>query len=103
MVFGRAQVCRCAFALCQMAAAQVDPVLEEVFKKLGLNSVKHEQQLAIAGVLKGDVFVVLPTGFGKSACYQCLPLLYDKLYPRNEPSIVIVVTPLKAIMKDQVS
>ena len=29
--------------------------------------------------------------------------MYDKLFPSKEPSVVIVVTPLKAIMKDQVS
>ena len=77
--------------------------LQEAFEKLGFNSVKPEQQLAVAGIMKGDVFVILPTGFGKSACYQCLPLVYDKICPQEGASIVIVVTPLKAIMKDQVS
>ena len=47
--------------------------LQEAFEKLGFNSVKPEQQLAVAGIMKADVFVILPTGFGKSACYQCLP------------------------------
>ena len=55
------------------------------------------QLRVVGGILKRVVFVVLPTGFGKSACYQCLPLLYGPL------SIVVVVTPLTAIMKDQVS
>ena len=41
----------------------------------------------------------LPTGF---ACYQCLPLLHQKLQPDCNPSIVVIVTPLKALMKDQV-
>ena len=77
--------------------------LQEVFQKLGLSSVKPEQQEAVAGILTSDTFVILPTGFGKSAIYQCLPLLYDKLYPSDDSSVVIVVTPLKAIMKDQVS
>lgn len=64
---------------------------------------KPEQLRVVEGILKGDVFAVLPTGFGKSACYQCLPLLYDALSPDADPSIILVVTPLTAIMKDQVS
>jgi len=32
-----------------------------------------------------------------------LPFVYDKLFPSKELSVVIVVTPLKAMMKDQVS
>ena len=53
--------------------------------------------------MKGDVFVILPTRFCKSACYQCIPLVYDKICPQEGASMVIVVTPLKAMMKDQVS
>ena len=49
------------------------------------------------------MFAVLPTGFGKSLCFTCLPSVYDQLYPLEEHSIVIVVTPLTSIMKDQVS
>ena len=57
----------------------------------------------MSAVLKGDVFAVLPTGFGKSACFQCLPLLFDKLLPDQDPAIVVVVAPVTAIIKDQVS
>ena len=32
----------------------------------------------VARIIQGDVFVILPTGFSKSACYQCLPYVYDK-------------------------
>ncbi len=78
-------------------------VLTKVFRDLGLSSVKPEQLQVVAGILKGDVFAVLPTGFGKSACYQCLPLVYDQLFPDSDSSIVLVVTPLTAIMKDQVN
>lgn len=45
-------------------------VLTKVFRDLGLSSVKPEQLQVVAGILKGDVFAVLPTGFGKSACYH---------------------------------
>ena len=51
-----------------------------------------------------DVFVALPTGYGKSLCYQILPILFDAL--RGHPtqtSIIVVVTPLTSIMKDQIS
>ena len=42
---------------------------------------------------------------GKSLCYACLQLLFDHLYQLEDSqrSIVIVVTPLTAIMEDQVS
>jgi len=49
-----------------------------------------------------DVFVALPTGFGKNVCYGCLPVVYDILRSKKN-SIVIVVSPLVALMKDQVS
>ncbi len=73
-----------------------------IFEKLGY-SVKLEQLKVITGILRRDVFVVLPTGFWKSLCFQCLPLLYDRLFPEEANSIIIVVvTPLTAIIKDQV-
>ena len=81
-----------------MLAEQIIPL---VFEELGLASVKEEQFYVVQGILKRDVFVVLPTGFGKSACFQCLPGLYTRLYP-SERSIVLVITPLTAIIQDQV-
>ena len=51
-----------------------------------------------------DVFIALPTGYGKSVCYQVLPVLFDALRGHLTPtSIIIVVTPLTSIVKDQVS
>jgi ATP-dependent DNA helicase RecQ len=50
-----------------------------------------------------DVFAILPTGYGKSLCYASLPVLLDHLHQPKEKSIVIVVTPLTAIMEDQAS
>ena len=49
-------------------------------EKLGLTSVslKKEQRAAIKAVYEGtDVFVYLPTGYGKSLCYQTLPFVMD--------------------------
>ena len=75
-------------------------------QQLGYKRMKPEQMNVVISFLRGrDVFAVLPTGFGKTLCYACLPLVFDELSQAKEakPSIVIVITPLNAIMKDQVS
>ncbi|XP_076146136.1 putative ATP-dependent DNA helicase Q1 [Alosa pseudoharengus] len=74
-------------------------VLEDIDSKLIL---KEEQRNAIkAFVEKKDVFGVLPTGFGKSLIYQLAPLVAKKM-GHNENPLVIVVSPLVALMEDQV-
>ena len=54
------------------------------------------------GVQGRDLFVGLPTGSGKSLCYCILPTVFDMLRGSNCLSIVVVVSPLIALMKDQV-
>ena len=46
-----------------------------------------------------DVFVALHTGYGKSLVYECLLLVFDIAMKEKPSSIVVVVCPLKAIMK----
>ena len=69
-------------------------------------SLKKEQEQAILAVYGGkDVFVWLPTGFGKSVCFQTLPFVFDYklgLLSAEKKSIVFVVAPLVALMVDQV-
>jgi ATP-dependent DNA helicase RecQ len=61
----------------------------------GFNEFKGEQELAIQSVLDGrDTFVIMPTGGGKSLCYQLPALMLD--------GVAIVVSPLIALMKNQV-
>ena len=49
-------------------------------KELGYIQLKDEQYKIVKSFLSGnDVFGVLPTGYGKSLCYACLPLAFDKL------------------------
>ena len=49
------------------------------YKELGYPEMKPEQLEVAATSIEGrDVFSVLPTGFGKSLCYTCLPLAFDK-------------------------
>ena len=66
----------------------------------------REKQEVVEQFLSGRyVFFSLPMGSGKSLCYSILPSLFDKL-KRNTGvdarSVVIVVSPLIALMKDQV-
>jgi len=50
-----------------------------------------------------NVFVTLPTGSGKSLIYQCLPFVADCLHGRPRcTSTLVVISPLQALMKDQV-
>ena len=62
-----------------------------------------EQEAAVTSIIykRRDVFVYLPTGAGKSICYAILPLLFDTIR-KTKGSIVIVISPLIALMKDQV-
>ena len=67
-------------------------------------SPKPEQVTAIRAVYdQKDVFVWLPTGFGKLLCYETIPFIYDwKLRRVDYRSLVLVVSPLVALMIDQV-
>lgn len=70
-------------------------------------SLKHEQLACITAVLRGEsVFAILPTGYGKSAIYQLLPNAWaflDQLDGSEQrPVTVLVVSPLVALMKEQV-
>ncbi|MDZ4756205.1 MAG: RecQ family ATP-dependent DNA helicase [Phycisphaerae bacterium] len=70
-------------------------VLQVLLKYWGFDVLRPLQLEAIAaGVSRRDSLVVLPTGGGKSVCYQIPPLLTGKLG--------IVISPLISLMKDQV-
>ena len=70
-------------------------------KFLGLiASISIKRKLCDLFLNQTDVFVNLPTGFGKSVVFQALPLVYSCVDPTRKKNIVLVVSPL---MKDQVS
>ena len=82
---------------------EIEKIAIECIQRLGYENLLPEQKTAIINFVCGhDVFVCLPTGFGKSLIYFSLPLIYDTLYSRNKSSIIIVVSPLNALMDDQV-
>jgi ATP-dependent DNA helicase RecQ len=71
------------------------PLTDYLKKFFGFNTFKGEQEDIIQNVLDGnDTFVIMPTGGGKSLCYQ-LPALMSE-------GTAIIVSPLIALMKNQV-
>ena len=59
---------------------ELDKAIEESVAVLGLESLKEHQMEAVTAFMSGsDVFVALPTGYGKSIIYAILPLLFDKV------------------------
>jgi len=71
------------------------PLQRELKKYFGFSEFKGLQEPVIENLLEGkDSFVIMPTGGGKSLCYQLPALIY--------PGTAIVVSPLIALMKNQV-
>src|SRR5271167_4873967 len=72
--------------------AELQKVIEKTW---GFSSLRPLQEQAMRAVLEGrDSVVVMPTGGGKSLCYQAPAVLRG--------GITVVVSPLLALMKDQV-
>src|SRR6476620_9181552 len=70
----------------------LNAALQEYF---GFKDFKGQQKTAIESVLSGrDTFVIMPTGGGKSLCYQLPAMIL--------PGVAIIVSPLIALMNNQV-
>ena len=70
--------------------------LEALKKYFGYDSFKEGQEEIVNTILEGrDILAIMPTGAGKSICYQLPALLF--------PGVTIVISPLIFLMQDQVS
>lgn len=73
----------------------MNKIFEILNKYYGYNSFRKGQYEIISNILRGrDSFCILPTGAGKSICYQIPALMFN--------GITIVISPLISLMKDQV-
>ena len=84
--------------------ATIEEAFDVVCKTFRISALNAAQKNGITKIVeeKRDVFINLPTGFGKSLLYQALPLVFD--LTSNQPGhIVVIVSPLISLMDDQVS
>lgn len=84
-----------------------EDIKEAIFESLkyfpDVPNLKPEQRLIVEHVVHWkDVFAALPTGFGKSLTFQILPAVFKVLLDKGFIMLVIVVSPLTSIVKDQV-
>lgn len=76
-------------------SAPIHDAREALRRHFGFRAFLDGQEAVIAAILAGqDVMIIMPTGGGKSLCYQLPAMVMD--------GVTVVVSPLIALMKDQV-
>ena len=85
----------------------VDETIRQIISEYDENIILKDKQMEFFRTLindKCDVLVNLPVGYGKSLCYHVLPQLLQPFSPTCENApVVLVISPLNVIQKDQLS
>ena len=83
------------------------PSLREAISEVARGTVMNEEEQLLAiekfeFVTGSDVFVSLPTGFGKSLIYRLLPAVFNRLKVYRKPtSFALIVSPLTSLVINQ--
>jgi ATP-dependent DNA helicase RecQ len=78
-----------------MLVEEKDALREQLKEVFGYSQFRGDQEIIIRNLLEGkNTFVIMPTGAGKSLCYQLPAMMMDGL--------AVVISPLIALMKNQV-
>ena len=72
-----------------MDTERVREAARNAARVLGYTDLKQEQLRVVEAFVERDVFAVLPTGYGKSLCYACLPIVFDKLLATGERELTV--------------
>ena len=88
-----------------IAYEEFSKILEDILLGLsctGIKSLTRYQQEAVYDFICGrDTFLVLPTGHGKSFVYQMALMIAKQIKLNNDP-IIVIVSPLNALIADQI-
>lgn len=76
---------------------------DRVIEKFKIENLKPLQRESLEKLVNlQDVFVIQPTGSGKSIIFQAAPMVFDVVKQTNFQSIAVVISPLTSLMQDQV-
>lgn len=86
----------------------VRSIIQKCFQDLCFSATEEQMNCIFNLVIGKDAFISVPTGSGKSLCYGLLPAVYNKLkanqgVDNSQKNIVVVISPLKSLMQDQVA
>ena len=85
-----------------IAAMELKKVLTKVAHQMGYSELRPKQEAVVLDLVRGsDVFISLPNGNGKFLCYSLLPAV-DEVHCLPGFFVISVVSPLVALMRDQV-
>ena len=86
-----------------LSVIEVELAVKEAASRLNISLKPEQKEVLMEFVCGNDVFVCLPTGYGKSLCYMLLPVVHDLLRGHHNSSLILVISPLRSLMMDQVN